>query len=151
MERNATVSETTQRRQGTMRINVFTVTSSWCGCRSYVPTEPETLGTRIVQADSGSDSDSETRNKNEESILVNRLNLSAPTGRSLPPQYAPALLNKGHSLSQSAQRMSFVYLPALYAYPLSSSSSGLQTGSVVHPAWSDVTRGHILKVHATRT
>jgi len=30
-------------------------------------------GTRIVQADSGSDSDSQSRNKNEEIIPVNRL------------------------------------------------------------------------------
>jgi len=65
-------------------------------------------GTRIVQADSGSDSDYESRDKNEKIIPVNRLTRTAPTRRRLPPLYAPALLNKGHSLRQSAQRMSFV-------------------------------------------
>ena len=66
-------------------------------------------GTRIVQADSGSDSDSESLDKNEEIIPVNLLTPTVcPTRRSLPPPYAPALLNKGHSLRQSAQRMSFV-------------------------------------------
>ena len=37
MKRNATVSETTQRTQLTLRFNVFTVTlcTIWRGCRSY--------------------------------------------------------------------------------------------------------------------
>jgi hypothetical protein len=42
-------------------------------------------GYRIVQADSGSDSDSEDRNKNEEIIPVNRL---TPTVCTDPPEPA---------------------------------------------------------------
>ena len=57
-------------------------------------------GTRIVQADSRSDSDSESRNKNEEIVPVNRLNTTVCTDP--PPLYAPALLNKGHSLRRLA-------------------------------------------------
>ena len=68
----------------------------------------------MVQADSGSDSDSDSRNKNEEIIPVNRLTPSAPTRRSLPPLYAPALLNKGHSLRQSPLRTGRLYPQEIY-------------------------------------
>ena len=69
--------------------------------------ESEPVGAkRVMQADSGSDSVSEDRNKNEEIIPVNRL---TPTVCTDPPEPATTiLLNKGHSLRQSAQRMSFV-------------------------------------------
>ena len=45
-------------------------------------------GTRIVQADSGSDADSESRNKNEEIIPVNRL---TPTVCTDPPEPATTI------------------------------------------------------------
>ena len=93
-----------------------------------------------MHADSSSDSASESRNKYEEIILINCLDSNcASTSRSLPPLYAPALLNKGHSLRQlpesesepesactmrvaptgadSRNRIRNLNLPALYAYP----------------------------------
>ena len=88
---------------------------------ALVHADRRTKGTRIVQADSVSDSDSENRNRNEEIIPVNRLTQSPPTRRRLPPLYAPALLNKGHSLRRLAptlrDRSRNLNLPALYAYP----------------------------------
>ena len=46
------------------------------------------MGTRIVQADSGSDSDSESQNKNDEIIPVNRL---TPTVCTDPPESATTI------------------------------------------------------------
>ena len=61
------------------------------------------MGTRILQADSGSDS--ESRHQNDEIIPVNRL---TPTVWVYPPEPAttiriPALLNKGHSLRRLSE------------------------------------------------
>jgi hypothetical protein len=62
------------------------------------------MGTRTEQAHSVSHSDSESRNKNEEIIPVNRL---TPTVCTDPPAPATtirtALLNKGHSFRRLAQ------------------------------------------------
>jgi len=61
-------------------------------------------GTRIVQADSGSDSDSETRNKNEEIIPVNSLTQTLCTD---PPDPATTVKQRTF-FAPTAQRMSFV-------------------------------------------
>jgi hypothetical protein len=56
---------------------------------SVPPRKPaQPMGTRIVQADSGSDSDSESLNKNEEIIPVNRL---TPTVCTDPPELAATI------------------------------------------------------------
>ena len=66
-------------------------------------------GTRIEQADSGSDSDSESRSKNEEIIPVNRL---AQTVCTDPPKPAATIrtctVKQRTFFAPSAQRMSFV-------------------------------------------
>jgi hypothetical protein len=92
----------------------------------------EPKGTRIVQADSVSDSDSESRNRNEEIIPVNRL---TPTVCTDPP--APATTMRTRTVKQrsffaptgadSQNRSRNLNLPALYAYPNKRKESQIDT------------------------
>ena len=85
-------------------------------------------GTRIVQTVSGSDSDSEIRNENEEIISVNRL---TPTVCTDPPEPATTISNctaKQRTFfaptgADSRNRIRNLNLPALYAYPNVSAQS----------------------------
>ena len=79
-------------------------------------------GTRIVQADSGSDSDSESRNNNEEIIPVNRLTPTVCTDLPEPATTIRTCSVKQRTFyaltgADSRNRVRNLNLPALYAYP----------------------------------
>ena len=94
------------------------------GVRFSAPVQTGPEGTRIVQADSFSDSDSESRNRNEEIIPVNRLTQTVCTD---PPAPATTILVRTRTVKQrtffaptdadSRNRSRNLNLPALYAYP----------------------------------
>jgi hypothetical protein len=101
-----------------------------CRTNDHVHAEVDRKGTRIAQADSGADSDSESRNKNEEIIPVNCLTQTVwnalptkdilctdwrqlPESESEPESACTTLCADQTQLSDRSRNLN---LPALYAY-----------------------------------
>jgi hypothetical protein len=87
-----------------------------------VPVAVRSKGTRVVQADSGSDFDSESQNKNEEIIPVNRLNPNVCTDLPEPATTIRTCNVKQRTFcaptdADSRNPGRNLNLPALYTYP----------------------------------